>query len=144
MKRRTAWVIGGSVMLILLGMQVIPVNRTNPPVEEDLQAPAKVKAILRNSCYDCHSNETRWPWYSRVAPASWFLADHTKEGRERLNFSTWNLYSPEERKEAVEEALEEIRSGGMPLTSYTLIHRSAKLSTEDRATLESWAASYKP
>jgi len=73
-----------------LGVQLVPVDRTNPPVESAVAAPAEVRSILRRSCFNCHSYETEWPWYGYVAPLSWLVAHHVHEAREEMNFSTWN------------------------------------------------------
>ena len=85
------------MVVVLVGIQFIPVNRSNPPVEEEIPVLPEVKAILKRACYDCHSNETVWPGYSRVAPVSWLLAWDVGEGREELNFSTWNRYNQKKR-----------------------------------------------
>jgi hypothetical protein len=132
----------GLFAVALLGIQFIPVQRTNPPVQLDIPAPAEVKAILRASCYDCHSNETVWPWYSRVAPISWLVADDTAEGRARLNFSTWNQYIPQQQAEIIAGAMKRVRNGRMPPWFYTIKHTEGKISPEKRAVLEAWAASY--
>ncbi|MDH5429724.1 MAG: heme-binding domain-containing protein, partial [Nitrospirota bacterium] len=96
MKTTVVRVVVG-MAIVLIGIQFIPVNRTNPPMEEEIVALPDVKAILKRACYDCHSNETIWPWYSQVAPASWLLAWDVAEGREELNFSTWNRYTQKKR-----------------------------------------------
>ncbi|HMA79693.1 MAG TPA: heme-binding domain-containing protein, partial [Candidatus Binatia bacterium] len=81
--------VGIGLFLILIGLQFVPVDRANPPEHDQLAVPAEVQAILRRACYDCHSNETNWPWYSQIAPASLLLANDVKEGRREVNFSTW-------------------------------------------------------
>jgi hypothetical protein len=124
--------------LILL-IQLIPVEQTNPPVEADLVAPAPVKDILRRACYDCHSHETRWPWYSRVAPFSWWLAEHVTEGRADLNFSQWPLFDFEARELMLRDIEKQLEDGTMPLRSYVLGHREARLSDGDREILLDWA-----
>lgn len=125
--------------LLAAGIQFIPVDRSNPPVEEDVAAPAAVKSVLRQSCYDCHSNETSWPWYSRVAPLSWLVASDVREAREELNFSTWNRLRPDERARVIREAWEEAEEGEMPLFIYLLAHPGARLTGEDRDALRAWA-----
>jgi hypothetical protein len=132
----------GILIVAFAGIQFVPVERTNPPVKQDLPAPPAVKAILKASCYDCHSNETIWPWYSRVAPVSWLLAADTNEGRDHLNFSIWNTYSPEQQAALVGEALRKAKKGSMPPWYYTLKHADGKLTPEKLAVLESWAAKY--
>jgi hypothetical protein len=98
-----------------------------------------VKAILKRACYDCHSHETVWPWYSYVAPVSWWVAKDVHQGREELNFSTWGAYSTKERVEKMQESREEVEEGAMPPWFYTTAHRDARLSREDRAMLHTWA-----
>ncbi|MCS7315238.1 MAG: heme-binding domain-containing protein [Bryobacterales bacterium] len=125
---------------ILMGLAVVAVvaqffqpERKNPPTdpESSYEAAAKpapeLAAALRRACYDCHSNQTRWPWYSRVAPVSWLIASDVREGRAHLNFSEWNRYSPEAARRRMEEACEEVRAGRMPLRAYLLIHAEARL-----------------
>jgi Haem-binding domain len=132
----------GVLVVALLGAQFVSVPRTNPPVEQDVPAPANVKAILKASCYDCHSNETIWPWYSKVAPISWLVSRDTVEGRQRLNFSTWNRYIPEQQAELVAGSMKRIKRGRMPPWFYTIKHTDGKISPEKLAVLEAWAASY--
>lgn len=125
--------------VVLVAIQFIPTARAeNPPVEEEIAASPEVMRILRRSCYDCHSNETAWPWYSRVAPARWLVHHDVIEGREHLNFSTWNRYDAEERAEKLEEILEEVHEGKMPLWFYTPLHPGSGLTDADRALLERW------
>lgn len=95
--RRWIAVSGLSVLAVLIVIQFIPVDTSNPPVTADIPSSPEGKAVLRRACYDCHSNETRWPWYSRVAPASWLTARDVREGRAELNFSAWNEYSTQQR-----------------------------------------------
>ena len=129
-------------LVVALGIiQLIPVERTNPPVLADVHAPAEVQAILRGACYDCHSHETRWPWYSRVAPVSWMVTHHVKEGRGDLNFSDWPRLDFEEQEHAFKDIREQITKGKMPLRGYTWMHREARLSEAQRAALVAWAAS---
>src|SRR6185369_314098 len=110
---------------------VVPVERTNPPVETDLQAPPPVHAILRRACYDCHSNETVWPWYSHVAPVSWLLARDVREGRRELNFSTWDAYDAKKKDKTLKESIEEAVEGEMPPWFYVALHRDAASSPAD-------------
>ena len=125
-----------------IAIQFVPVNRTNPPVQGDLGGSAEVVSVLRRACYDCHSNETVWPWYSRVAPVSWVIAhDVNEEGRAALNFSTWNQLSPEKQAEALKESWEEIAEGKMPTWYYVALHPEARLSTNDQSLLRAWTGS---
>ena len=127
-----------------LAIQFYRPDYTNPPVVESEnllagnQVPENVKAILVRSCADCHSNETVYPWYSRISPGSWFLASHINEGRREMNLSTWNKSEDRRKKKKLEEICEQIQSKEMPLPSYLWIHRGAKLSAEEIETLCDW------
>jgi hypothetical protein len=125
-----------SVILLAIGIfilviQLVPMQRTNPKVESEIVVAPEFRDILKRSCYDCHSNETVWPWYSKVAPASWLVVGHVNEGRSRLNFSTWSQYDASQQAGKLREMGEEIKEGGMPLFSYLLLHPKAKLSAAD-------------
>jgi hypothetical protein len=95
--------------------------------------------VLRSSCYDCHSNETRWPWYSRVAPVSWRISEHVQKGRGALNFSQWQSLSPEEQGEVREEVWEKVERGVMPLSDYLRMHPEAVLTASQKDALRRWA-----
>lgn len=137
MKRTLKW--SGIVLVILLVViQVIPVERTNPPVESEIVAPAAVRAVLRRACYDCHSNETVWPWYSRVAPVSWLLASDVSEGREKMNFSAWSHLPAEKQVKLLRKCWSEIQEGEMPPWYFLPMHPEARLSAEDRSVLQLW------
>lgn len=135
------WLVlsGIAVVVVLIAIQFVPLDTTNPPVAQDIATSPEVKAILRRACYDCHSNETVWPWYSRIAPVSWLIVRDVREGREELNFSTWNRYSTQEQVKKLKESWEEVEEGKMPLWFYLPVHRDARLSAEDRALLRQWA-----
>lgn len=126
------------VAVVVVAIQLVPVDRTNPPVEEEVPASPEVRAVLKRSCYDCHSHESVWPWYGYVAPVSWLVARDVSEAREHLNFSTWNRLPPEDRAEAFEEIWEEVDKGEMPLWFYVPLHPEAKLTEEDRLLLRAW------
>ncbi len=133
-------VLGGTSLLALFGaIQLVPVDRTNPPVEEEVPVPPEVRDVLVRACYDCHSNETVWPWYAHVAPVSWLVARDVHEGREALNFSTWNRLTTREQVEALRESWEEVEEGEMPLWFYLPTHPEARLTDRDRALLRAWA-----
>jgi hypothetical protein len=100
--------------------------------------PSGISSILRTSCYDCHSSQTSYPWYSKVAPASWLLAKDIREGREDINFSEWGSYSKRHQIKNLQKIKEEVTSGDMPLKKYLLIHRRAKLSPEQKTALVNW------
>ena len=130
---------GVILAVVFVIIQFIPVDRSNPPVEAEVPASPEVRQVLRRACYDCHSNETVWPWYSRVAPVSWLVARDVHEGREHLNFSTWNRISTQDQVEALHESWEEVAEGEMPLWLYLPPHPEARLTDRDRASLRSWA-----
>jgi hypothetical protein len=125
-------------------MQFFRIDKTNPKVEKAkdfitlAQPPADVEKMLRTACYDCHSNETKYPWYSNVAPVSWWLKDHIDEGREYFNFSTWADISVEDQNHLLHECEEEVEEKEMPLASYTWTHGDADLSDQQRKTLATW------
>lgn len=139
MKRRN--IVAFALAAIIIAIQFIPVDRSNPPIQSDIQAPSSVSDILRRSCYDCHSHETHWPWYSRIAPISWFLAHHIHEGREKLNFSQWNELSTRKQSETIHEIWEETSKGHMPLRSYLIMHPKAKLTEEELTLIRTWSES---
>jgi hypothetical protein len=93
---------------------------------------------MKTTCYDCHSEETKTPWYAQVAPFSWWINDHINEGKEHLNFSAFGTYSAKKAAHKMEECYEELEKGEMPLTSYTITHADARLSDEQKATLINW------
>jgi Haem-binding domain len=133
------------ILVLFVGAQAYRLDRTNPKVDESktLGANARVTpeaaAILERSCKDCHSSETRWPWYSHITPVSWFLKGHVEEGRRALNLSEWGTYAPRKRERKLHEICEQVESGEMPIQSYLPLHPSAKLSDEDRRVLCEWA-----
>ncbi|HNR00402.1 MAG TPA: heme-binding domain-containing protein [Trueperaceae bacterium] len=125
--------------VVVLGvMQLIAVDRSNPPVEEEMPASPEVREVLRRACYDCHSNETVWPWYAHVAPVSFLVARDVNEGRRHLNFSTWNQRSERRRARAYEEIREQVDEGEMPLWFYVPLHPEAKLTAADQTLLHAW------
>jgi len=129
------------IIIVLFALiQLIRPDRTNPPVDENiaLHAPDKVAVILKRSCYDCHSNETVWPWYSNISPLSWSIAGHVKDGRKALNFSEWAKIDPKIKTKRLKRAVKTTANGMMPLSSYLWIHKDAKLSKEDKEVLKTW------
>ncbi|MFO0728025.1 MAG: heme-binding domain-containing protein [Myxococcota bacterium] len=130
--------IGLAVPALLLLAQLIRPERTNPPVTADIGAPQEIAALLRRACYDCHSNETVWPWYAQVAPVSWLLARDVNEGRRELNFSSWDLVKPGSRGKKLKRAAKEARGRDMPPWFYLPMHPEARLSDAELATLTGW------
>ncbi len=96
------------------------------------QVPATIKNRLQVSCYDCHSNNTNYPWYSKIQPAAWYLDDHIQEGKDELNFNEWATYSDRRKNSKLRSIISQIEEDKMPLDSYILIHRDAILSDEDK------------
>ncbi len=128
-----------AVGLVLVLAQLVRVDRSNPPVEGEVEASPEVRAILRRACYDCHSNEVVWPWYGRVAPVSWLLARDVREGRKEVNFSVFGQYPEKRRQRKWTEIPEQVGKGEMPPWFYTAVHREARLSEADRDALVRWA-----
>ena len=126
---------------LFLAIQLVPVERSNPPVLAEVPAPPEVREVIERACYDCHSHETRWPWYAQLAPASWLLAYDVAEAREHMNFSDWKQYDEDEQRDLVEEAWEEVEEGEMPPWFYLPLHPEARLSDAERGVLRRWAES---
>lgn len=133
-------------LVVVLGvLQFANPPRSNPPVVSghDLLAtnppPERIVAQLRAACYDCHSNETEWPWYSRVAPISWWIAHHVEDGRKHLNFSEWPHDRLRRARSLWQNIRDEVEAGDMPLPSFTWAHPEARLSAADRQALAEWA-----
>jgi hypothetical protein len=137
---RGLWKPIAIVAIVLLAVaQLARIDRTNPPVESDVPAPPAVKSALRRAGYDCHSNETAWPWYSHVAPVSWLLAYDVTQGREDLNFSTWQRYDPAGQHKKLKETIETLNEGEMPPWYYCMMHPAARLADSDRQAIIAWA-----
>lgn len=133
------------LLVILVGMQFYQpeknqvhgdhttafLTETNPP--ED------VKAILQQTCYDCHSDNTEYPWYNTIAPVSYWLADHVKDGKKHLNFSAWDTYELKKKDHKFEELIQEVKEGEMPLKEYTWTHENARLTEKQRRAIIQWA-----
>ena len=133
-----------SLAVLFLGMQFIRPARTNPVVDqsETIEARAQmtpqVAAILDRSCRDCHSNKTIWPWYTNVAPISWFITDHVSEGRRNLNLSEWGKYDQHRQEKKLQQMCDLAQDGAMPLSSYTPLHPGSQLTPDDVKTLCDW------
>ena len=129
------------VVAIVLVIQVIPVERNVSTVqpgqsfEKTEKVPANVAAILKVSCYDCHSNNTRYPWYSVLQPGAWFMARHIKKGKEELNFDEFNNYSKRRKKAKIKSIISQIEKEEMPLKSYLLLHPDAGLTPNKKKVL---------
>lgn len=133
-----------SVLIVFIFIQFFRIDKSNPPVDSaqdfvvSTSAPEPIQKILKSACYDCHSYETQYPWYSNLAPVSWWLKNHINEGREEMNFSNWGTFSAKKKDHKLEECIELVDEGEMPLSAYTWIHGESRLTAEDRKTLTSW------
>lgn len=126
-------------LVVLVGIQFIPVEQTNPPVESDFMESYAVKEIFKKACYDCHSNETDWKWYTKISPLSWLISKDVNVGREHLNFSDWGRMETMKKKRARQEIWEEIQEEKMPLWQYRVLHSESKLSPEEKVSIRAWA-----
>jgi|TARA_R110001606_G_scaffold86724_1_gene196229 hypothetical protein len=142
-------VIAIVLLVAFVGIQFIPTTRnqsdTVPSTDFMLvnNVPETIQRKLQVSCYDCHSNNTQYPWYNRVQPITWFLEDHIKEGKAELNFNEWDSLSSRRKKSKLRSIIKQIESGEMPLDSYTLIHKDAKFSEAEAAELISFITQLK-
>lgn len=129
------------LLVAFIIIQFFPIDKTNPAPTPGMDflkiknTPPEVAKIINSSCYDCHSNETKYPWYSNFAPASWFLKNHINEGRKHLNFSTFAMYEPKIQAQKLQECIEMLEKKEMPLESYFIGHQEAKLTDEQRKIL---------
>jgi Haem-binding domain len=141
MKRILKWAIL-ALIVAFCALQLAQPARTNPPVKADFLkttgAPPDVAAMFRAACYDCHSNETRWPWYSYVAPMSWQIAQDVNHGRRHVNLSEWPADQPNLARKKIGDMSDEIDDGDMPMKKYTLIHKDARLTSQQRERLTQW------
>lgn len=124
--------------LILVLIQFIRIDKTNPPIDptldfiSTLNPPAEISSKIKAACYDCHSHETAYPWYTNVAPVSWWVKGHINEGRKHLNFSIWAQYEKGKQEHKLEECVEMVEKKWMPLGAYTWLHSEAKMTDADR------------
>ena len=137
----TRWMkrFGVALTILLFAAQFVPVARLNPMERNFPEAPAEVQAVMRRSCNDCHSNETSWPWYARVAPLSFLIARDVKEGRKKLNLSNWDSYDDTRKGRKKREIAKEVERDNMPPWYYVPLHPDAKLSAQERELIVKWA-----
>ncbi|MBP6508483.1 MAG: heme-binding domain-containing protein [Opitutaceae bacterium] len=138
------------LFIALVAIQFFPAARnvsTAAPGPNDITVmyptPPAVKAILAESCYDCHSDNTRYPWYTRIQPVGWWMQQHVTEGLDELNFSQFGTYTPKRARKKMDETIQETKDGEMPLPSYLIMHRQAKLTDLQIQQLVDWAAGIK-
>lgn len=133
-----------ALILVFIGIQFIPknYNESTEVLTTDFitqfNPSKKIESLLKTSCYDCHSNNTDYPWYNKIQPVAWFMEGHIEEGKEELSFSEFGDYSKRRQKSKLKSIMSQIRDDEMPLWNYTLIHQDAKLSEEDKELLEEW------
>ena len=136
--------IGIAFIVLFIVIQVFRINKTITPVNEQTdfmavtQTNPEVAAVLKNACYDCHSNQPTYPWYTSVAPVSWWIKNHINEGSKHLNFSIWQTYTVKRKDHKLEECVEMIEEGEMPMNSYTWMHPEAKLTDAQKLLLIDW------
>lgn len=135
------------VLAVFVALQFVRPNRENPPVDPSQavhavgQIDARTLQVLQRACFDCHSHETVWPWYSNVSPVSWLLVQDVEKGRRHLNFSIWGKYPPQRRITALREIREQVSEGLMPLPPYVLLHPDAKLDSAAVKLIIDWTTS---
>ena len=138
-----------AVLVLFLAIQFIqPSHNTSgellaTDITKKLNIPDKILDIFKNSCYDCHSNDTRYPWYVYIQPMGWIMANHIKEGKENLNFSDFGSYSLRKQANKLRAIETSVKDGSMPISSYTIMHTDAKLSAENKNMIIAWASKMK-
>ncbi|MDO6811887.1 heme-binding domain-containing protein [Tenacibaculum soleae] len=126
------------LVVCFVGIQFMPteLNQSNIVPKTDFllvnNTPKNINTLLQTSCYDCHSNNTSYPWYNKIQPIAWFLENHIADGKEELNFNNWDTYSTRRKNSKLKSIINQIKNNEMPLSSYTLIHKNAKLSTPEK------------
>ncbi|MFI2742206.1 heme-binding domain-containing protein [Zhouia sp. PK063] len=137
------WMVVG--LLLFLGiLQCFQPHIPQAAVTGEIQAPPPVKRILKNACFNCHTNQTELSWFDHISPASFLVADHIEKGRKALNFSEWDQLTPPQQKAKLYDALNKILQQEMPLQSYTLLHKEARLSANDIHTLQQYVSTLSP
>ncbi len=141
MKKRWTRILG-ALVVIFVALQFTNPSRTNPPVVQDFLAaenpPPPIATLFHGACYDCHSFETKWPWYSHIAPVSWLIASDVRGGRQHLNFSNWPVSDPERAAKRLSNASEQLGYNDMPPAKYQAIHPDARLTANQRQQLIQW------
>ncbi|TAI49132.1 heme-binding domain-containing protein [Flagellimonas allohymeniacidonis] len=134
-----------ALLVILVGMQFYRPEKNRASgdyvaaFEKETQPSAEVQQILESACYDCHTAHTEYPWYNNIAPVSYWIDGHVDEGKEHLDFSEWENYSAKKKDHKLEELVEEVEEGEMPLKEYTWTHKEARLTQEQKKALMDWA-----
>jgi hypothetical protein len=142
--KKILWWVAVIVPAIFILIQLGQPDRSNPPIDQSITIAAQaefarpVSELIKASCFDCHSNETRWPWYSYVAPVSWLVADDVANGRRHLNFSEWGKYPKSKRVLKLGQIYEQVSKGDMPIQKYLFLHSDARLTAADRDSITDW------
>lgn len=129
------------LVFLLLAIQSIRIDKTTSPVNPETDfialtsANTEVSGMLKTACYDCHSNQPTYPWYTNIAPVSWWIKHHIDEGSHHLNFSIWGTYKEKRKNHKLDECIEMIEEGEMPMSSYTIMHGEAKLTDAQKMQL---------
>lgn len=132
------------VLVSLVGIQFFPTKRNQNTAiltadfTKTFDVPTNIQSILKTSCYDCHSNNTNYPWYNKTQPISWFMEHHIEKGKDELNFSEFGMYSKRKQKNKLKAIVNQIKDGEMPLSSYTFIHSNAKLTEQQKKEIMNW------
>ncbi len=137
------------IIAVLVVIQLFRIDKNIPEVDPKIDfitvsnAPPEIGSLMKSSCYDCHSFETGYPWYSNISPVSWWLKAHINDAREELNFSVWGSYSIKRKDHKLEEIADEVNEGHMPLPSYLILHQHAKLDDKQMDTFVNWINRYR-
>ncbi|OJW81519.1 MAG: cytochrome C [Bacteroidetes bacterium 46-16] len=132
------------LLVVLIILQLIqPARNESGQVESKefasiYEVPGNIEIILKNACYDCHSNNTDYPWYANIQPTGWIMANHISKGKEQLNFSVFGSYSKRRQINKFKGIANQVKEGAMPVASYKLMHQKARLSKEEKLLIENW------
>ena len=132
------------LLVAFIILQFFRIDKTNPPVDKKMdfltikKTPENLSKMIKSACYDCHSNETVYPWYAEIAPVSWYLASHVNDGKEHLNFSEWTAYNVHQKEHILKDLKEVMESHEMPLKSYLLLHENAKMNKNQYEAFSKW------
>jgi len=135
---RIVKIIALVLLVVFVGIQFVPTKRNQSSVVPKTDfllvnnPPKNISTLLQGSCYDCHSNNTNYPWYNKIQPVTWFLENHITDGKDELNFNEWDEYSNRRKNSKLKSIINQIKDDEMPLYSYTLIHRDASLSQSEK------------
>jgi hypothetical protein len=144
MKQKLKKYLPWALLVFIIIAQFFRIDKTNPesdPANDFItinNPPPELATLMKNACYDCHSNHTRYPWYTNIAPVSWWIKGHINYAREQVNFSEWTAYDAKKANHKLEECVEWVGEGKMPLKSYAWLHKEAKMTDTQRKELADW------